>query len=69
MMLTVGEAIRRARRVAGLKQAELGAKIGLSQCQVSRFEADAVSPTVAQLQQIAAALDVLASELLPAATP
>lgn len=47
-----GEIVRRARRQAGLTQAELAARIGTTQSAVSRLEAGGVEPSLARLDLI-----------------
>lgn len=47
-----------ARRAAGLKQAELAAKVGTTQSAIARLEGGAVTPTVDTLYRLADALDL-----------
>ena len=50
------ELLRQARRARGLTQAQLAARSGTSQEQVSRWESGKRSPTVAQLGKLLAVL-------------
>lgn len=47
-----------ARKAAGLTQAELAAKVGMSQSSLARIEAGRVSPSLATLTKLTAALNV-----------
>ena len=59
--------IREARKRAGITQAELAALLGTTQSTVARWEAGAVSPTVATLDRIVGACGLmLSAALLPA---
>lgn len=51
------------RRVLGMTQAELEAKAGLSHNALSRIETGQVSPRLATLERIAAAMKISADEL------
>ncbi|MFL6533883.1 helix-turn-helix domain-containing protein [Pseudomonas sp. H2_D02] len=55
---SLGPAIRRYRKVAGLTQAELGEKTGFDPKTISRFETGAYTPSVEALFLFADALDV-----------
>jgi transcriptional regulator with XRE-family HTH domain len=50
--MTSATLIRRARKRAGLSQAELAAKAGTTQSAVARWERDASRPTVERLQSL-----------------
>jgi transcriptional regulator with XRE-family HTH domain len=64
-----GMAIRRARQRAGVAQAALAARLGVSTAYVSKLEAGRSNPTIGMLARVAAALDaVLAIDLQPAET-
>ncbi|WP_434572969.1 helix-turn-helix transcriptional regulator [Pseudomonas sp. Z1-29] len=55
---SLGSAIRRYRKVAGLTQAELGEKTGFDPKTISRFETGTYTPSVEALFLLANALDV-----------
>jgi transcriptional regulator with XRE-family HTH domain len=50
-----GTIVRRARRKAGITQAELARRLGTTQSVVARWEGGKVSPTIATLSRIAEA--------------
>jgi transcriptional regulator with XRE-family HTH domain len=50
---TLGNRIEKARNKAGLKQAELALRIGVSRQLISKWERDVSEPTVSQLIDIA----------------
>jgi|SRR5208282_363884 len=50
--------IRALRRAKGLNQAQLGARLGLSQARMARIEGDPLSISVEQLLQVLSALGV-----------
>ena len=50
--------LRALRRAKGLSQADLGAKLGLSQARVARIEGDPLSISVEQLLRVFSALGV-----------
>ena len=52
----IGATIRRARRTAGLTQAELGKKVGLRQATVSKLEAGAPATRLSTLLDVLTAL-------------
>lgn len=54
----LGDAVRRRREELGLTQAELGARAGLKQPAVARFEAGGTMPTIPMLERLAEALEV-----------
>ncbi len=60
----VGEALLRARRSAGLSQAELGEAAGVDRGYVSDVEQGKKSPTVGWLLYCAAAMDTTVSDIL-----
>ncbi|ROM71110.1 transcriptional regulator [Pseudomonas brassicacearum] len=55
---SLGAAIRRYRKVAGLTQAELGEKTGFDPKTISRFETGTYTPSVEALFLLANVLDV-----------
>ncbi|WPN65333.1 helix-turn-helix transcriptional regulator [Pseudomonas sp. P9_35] len=55
---SLGPAIRRYRKVAGLTQAELGEKTGFDPKTISRFETGTYTPSVEALLLLANVLDV-----------
>jgi len=55
---SLGAAIRRYRKVAGLTQAELGEKTGFDPKTISRFETGTYTPSIESLFLLASALDV-----------
>ncbi len=68
----VGDAVRAARRRAGLSQVELAQRAGTSQPSIARLERGLVSPTVISLDRIARALGtelVIDFEPLPGGAP
>lgn len=56
MKKTTGELIKAARKKAGLTQAELGAKLGISSAAISQFEKPSSNPTSETLEKIATVL-------------
>lgn len=53
--MTPGEALRRARKLAGLSQAELAKRLGTTQSAVARAEGDAVEPSISYMRRVATA--------------
>ena len=64
MAAVLGEAIRKARRKAGLTQEELAFRASVSRNYVSLLELDEKSPTVDTLLRIAHAMNAKASTLI-----
>lgn len=62
---SLGPAIRRYRKVAGLTQAELGEKTGFDPKTISRFETGTYTPSVEALFLLANVLDVQLKAFLP----
>ncbi len=61
---TVGDRIRRLRKLRGLSQTELGERVGLTQRQMTYYEAQGGSLSAELLVRFAEALQVSADELL-----
>lgn len=62
--MTTGELIKAARKKAGLTQAQLAEKLGISYVGVSQWENDLRNPKLDTLQRIAAALGVPVQDLI-----
>ena len=62
--MSVGENIRRIRKIRGLTQKELGKKLGISQAAVGQYEKSNANLTQTTIQKIANALDVTPSALI-----
>ena len=62
---TVGKRIKRAREMAGLGQAEMARRLGVTAVTAYRWEADRVSAPLDQLRRIAEVTGVRLDELLP----
>ena len=62
--MSIGEQIKAAREQAGITQAELGQKVGVSGVAIMRYERGKRQPRLEQLQAIAAALGVQVVDLL-----
>lgn len=56
--MSIGEAIKAARRAAGLTQAELAQKLGVTPQTVSQYERGLINPKIETLQKFADALGV-----------
>jgi transcriptional regulator with XRE-family HTH domain len=65
----IGANIRAARRAAGLTQAELGLRAGVSRVQIVRFEAGSSAPGLDEGVRIAAALKCPLDRLIRATAP
>ncbi len=63
----VGERIRALRKYKGMTQSQLAEAIGVTYQQVQKYEKGATAITVERLYQIAEALSVAPSEILPEA--
>ena len=63
--MSTGENIRAARMRAGMTQAQLAEKLGVTPQNVSLYERDIKKPKVETLQKIAAALGAAVSDLDP----
>ena len=63
--MTTGQRIKAARKKAGMTQADLAKKLGISYVNISQLETDQRSPKLETLQRIAAALGTSISNLLP----
>lgn len=62
--MTIGEAIKAARKARGLKQIELAEKAGISVNTIRFWETDRTSPTAIFLCCVADVLDVTLDELV-----
>ena len=62
--LPFGLRVRAARIAAGLSQAELGDRLGMTKATVSKIENSAIAPSLERAEQIAAALNVSNAELV-----
>jgi transcriptional regulator with XRE-family HTH domain len=60
----IGEEIRKARKIAGLSQEELGFRAGLARNYISMVELGQASPTLDTLLKICHAMDVKAATLV-----
>lgn len=65
---SLGQEIRRQRRLAGLSQKEVAARVGVTGVQFHRYEVGATSVTTSRLVDIANAIGVRPDLLLNAAT-
>lgn len=63
--MTIGERIRKARKEAGLTQAQLAEILGISYVGVSQWESGKRNPKFETLEKIASALHVQIVDLLP----
>lgn len=63
--MTTGQRIKAARKKAGMTQAALAEKLGISYVNISQLEKDQRNPKLETLQRIAKALGVSISNLLP----
>ncbi len=63
--MTTGQLIRAARKNAGMTQAELAQKLGISYVGISQWENDLRNPKYDTIRRIAAALGVEWTELVP----
>ena len=62
--MNIGERIKKARLAAGYTQAKLGARCGMADSAIRRYESGRGNPTLETLQRIADALDVPVGELI-----
>lgn len=62
--MTTGQLIKAARKKAGMTQAQLAEKLGISYVGVSQWENDLRNPKLDTLQRIAAALGVPVQDLI-----
>lgn len=58
------EHLRKIRREKGLTQEQLAAQVGVKRSLISKYESGNISPSLSQLEKIAAVLGVSVSELL-----
>jgi len=61
----LGEKLKAARAAAGLSQLQAVERSGVHQANLSQFEADAKTPTLATLYKLASAYGVNVCDLLP----
>jgi transcriptional regulator with XRE-family HTH domain len=66
---SLGELIRRRRKLIGSTQATLAAQVGLTRASIANIECGRQKVMVHQLYQLAAALDLPVSDLLPTKAP
>lgn len=64
LQLTIGQAIKKARKAKKFTQAKLERKAGLSRASISHWENDLVSPNIINVITIADALGVTLDELV-----
>lgn len=57
-MRNIGEEIKKARKIAGISQAELGALVGVTDRTISRYESGQIKVPEKTLEKIADALNV-----------
>ena len=62
-----GKQVKAARAAAGVSQAELAARVGMTRASVANLEAGRQDMTISRLAGIAAALSMDLSDLIPAA--
>ena len=62
--MTIGEAIRKARKNKGVTQTELAKLSGIEQCSICLYERDIISPSMFRAICIADVLDVTLDELV-----
>lgn len=62
--MTINERIKAARKAAGMTQAQLAEKIGSATITIQQYEAGKRQPRIEQLQKIASALGLYASDLV-----
>ena len=62
--MTTGERIRQARKSAGMTQAELAHKLGISAAGIAQWENDLRNPKIETLRKLADALGVTPGYLL-----
>ncbi len=63
-VMTIGERIRKYRRLKDLTQAELAEQVGINKQNISRYESGKAEPRKSTLKKLADALEIGASELL-----
>jgi transcriptional regulator with XRE-family HTH domain len=61
----IGERIRKIRRLKDLSQEYLATKLGVSQNYIQKIESNKVNLTLLKVEQLADALEVEMSELIP----
>ena len=63
-MKTFGKNLKRERKLAGLTQQQLAAKLGIKQQQLSEWECDRVEPTLYNIVALIGALGVSFEDLV-----
>lgn len=63
--MTTGELIRKFRKEAGLTQKELGARSGIAEPTIRKYESNRLNPKIETIQKIASALKVSPAQLSP----
>lgn len=56
--MTIGENMKRIRRIKGITQKQLGEKMGVTQQRIAQFELDKILPKYETVEKIAEALGV-----------
>ena len=67
--MTTGELIRKYRKEAGLTQKELGARSGIAEPTIRKYESNRLKPKIETIRKIANALGVSSSQLYPGEAP
>lgn len=62
--VTVGDQIKKYRKIKGLTQQQLGARLGISQALIGQYETGKRNPKTAQLERIARALEITVDDIL-----
>lgn len=65
--MSIGESIKKHRKLAGLTQAQLAEKLGVTQQNIAMFETDKTNIKLTTLSKIAKALDTPVADLLESA--
>ena len=62
--MTIGEAMKKARKSRKITQQQLAEKAGIGQCVLSWWETNRVTPTITLLMCVADVLDISLDELV-----